>query len=1146
MFFLSPRTLFQCAILSLLVASYSSAGEETEAGSTWEHISGGIVDRGRDEFGFVELNDKFYIIGGANKIMPTLEYDPQTEKWRQLKTPPPSNFSHLQAVVYQDRIYIVSAWEGFWPDESNVSHVWSFDPDGNDSEGEWRRELEIPEARRRGSAGVVLHDDKFYIAGGLSNGHSAREGGSRQFDVYDPQANGGLGSWRALGDTPRTRDHFHAALVGNYIYLIGGRNNRWTGKGEFADIVTEIDVYDIAQEVWLDQDIPPMPTPRSGTAVAVHNEYVYVLGGVGNSRDSEFSTVEYLDTQKNQWHTGASMLAARSGAQAVLYKNAILVFGGGVQHAGQNRIESVPIDGLTTPVQVQTETQPETSPASGLISGTGASLHAVGGEFHKEILADGLQNPVDLTISDSGKIFIVERQGRVILIDPDSPVARSVLDIDVFFEFEDGLLAMALAPDFDTSGNLYLYYSPPEKSVNRLSRFNYFDGSIQADSEIIVLEVAVQRDECCHAAGDMVFDSAGNLLLATGDNAFHSLLGAVDEAVGYKSAEGSSANTMDLRGKILRITPQPDGSYSVPPGNLFSGQGNGRPEIYVMGARSPFKLSLDPQTQWLFWADVGPDARKPDGRNPIGLDEINLTKGSGNYGWPYFIGDNQGYWDENRNTAHEAASPSNQSRWNTGTQALPPAQAAWISKPAQCLLAGPVYRYDDNVASDGKLPREFDGSLIYFDFNKSKILAAWFDSLGTFESSQRIAPYLGGNGFIDVQLGPDHHLYVLEYGFACCPLESGKGKLSRLDFRPLEEKYAHGWDAHELNAPLVPEAGSLHTVDINKDGFTDIVAGGNWFENPGKPDGNWVQHSLGSNLTSILALADFNRDGKIDLFGLQSAPGGSKMVWAANHGNGTFAVHDTIPGKKSFVEPGLLAGVVPGDFLSNSYPQLAMAWQESELAPSRVEMLIPSPAPAREPWSSHLIFPISGGFALHSADVDADGDLDLGQGLIWLENLDGYKWWKNPVSFERKATGSSAMADLDGDGLVDVLQGFLQPDAPLVWYKNRNASKNNWEPHEILNVNGGDPGLELADFDYDGDIDIAMGERHGRQRMILLENDGSGETWFPQLIHDGSSGTDYRDTASGDLDNDGDIDLIIMGGKPARLLILENRSSAQR
>jgi hypothetical protein len=96
----------------------------------------------------------------------------------------------------------------------------------------------------------------------------------------------------------------------------------------------------------------------------------------------------------------------------------------------------------------------------------------------------------------------------------------------------------------------------------------------------------------------MGFDSKGNLYLSTGDNTDPCCEGyaPIDERPGreHQDAQGTSANTNDLRGKILRIHLEDDGTYTIPAGNLFApGAERTRPEIWVMGLRNPYRLHVD-------------------------------------------------------------------------------------------------------------------------------------------------------------------------------------------------------------------------------------------------------------------------------------------------------------------------------------------------------------------------------------------------------------------------------------------------------------------------------------------------------------------------------------------------------------------------
>ena len=159
------------------------------------------------------------------------------------------------------------------------------------------------------------------------------------------------------------------------------------------------------------------------------------------------------------------------------------------------------------------------------------------------------------------------------------------------------------------------------------------------------------------------------------------LYAPIDERDGRSpwDAQKSSANTNDLRGKILRIHPEADGTYTIPDGNLFpKGTPKTRPEIYTMGHRNPYRISVDKHTGNVYWGDVGPDAGTDSaGVGPMAEDEYNVARQPGNFGWPYFVADNKAYNELNFATNQsgpkfDPAQPVNKSPNNTGLQSLPP------------------------------------------------------------------------------------------------------------------------------------------------------------------------------------------------------------------------------------------------------------------------------------------------------------------------------------------------------------------------------------------------------------------------------------------------------------------------------------------
>ena len=257
--------------------------------------------------------------------------------------------------------------------------------------------------------------------------------------------------------------------------------------------------------------------------------------------------------------------------------------------------------------------------------------------FNKVVLADKLDEPMELTLLDKERVLFIQRKGEVRLYNTKTKELKTIAKIPVSTKYvnkegkesmgEDGLLGLNKDPNFAKNNWIYLFYSIPEESKNILTRYELKGEELVLSSKKVLLEVPVQREECCHTGGSIAWDKAGNLYLSTGDNTNpHGSNGfsPSDEREGRSAwdAQKSSANTNDLRGKIIRIKPQPDGTYTIPEGNLFPvGTPKTRPEIYSMGHRNPFRISVDSKTGYVYWGEVGPDASKPDdSRGPAGHD----------------------------------------------------------------------------------------------------------------------------------------------------------------------------------------------------------------------------------------------------------------------------------------------------------------------------------------------------------------------------------------------------------------------------------------------------------------------------------------------------------------------------------------------
>lgn len=461
-------------------------------------------------------------------------------------------------------------------------------------------------------------------------------------------------------------------------------------------------------------------------------------------------------------------------------------------------------------------------------------------QFQKVTLNDRPGEPMDLAVLPNGDVLHTTRAGDVWHNDAKTGVNSLAASVPVYEHDEEGLQSIALDPGFDGRKNtwVYLYYSPtldtptddpatesinegdaplegtaadfaPYKGVIRLSKFKLQGDRLNLRSERRILDVPVDRGICCHVGGDIVFDSQGNLILATGDdsNPFESDgFVPLDERENRNpafDAQRTAANTNDLRGKILRIKPGKRGGYTIPKGNLFRpGRPDTRPEIYAMGMRNPFRIEIHPRTDELWVADYSPDARTPDPeRGPDGQGKWAVVDEPANYGWPYCATAELPYVDYDFATStsgeeFDCAKPVNDSPRNTGLRRLPPVEQPeiWygfdVSEEFPELgtggispMAGPAYQYDARLTR-GKTPRawprQYDDTPLFYEWSRDYIKGIHTRG-GEVSAIEDVVPGIVVDNPMDMEFGPDGALYVLEYGdgyFA----ENPDAQLSRIDF----------------------------------------------------------------------------------------------------------------------------------------------------------------------------------------------------------------------------------------------------------------------------------------------------------------------------------------------------------------------------
>lgn len=451
-----------------------------------------------------------------------------------------------------------------------------------------------------------------------------------------------------------------------------------------------------------------------------------------------------------------------------------------------------------------------------------SQIPPAGDRFSKVVLTQGkFFEPTEMTILPNNDVLISQRRGEIMLYDSDARELKEVAKLDVYFRSdapgvnaEEGVLGLQKDPNYAQNNWIYIYYSPAgSESVNRLSRFKYSNGVFDMASEQVILDVASQREICCHTGGSIAFGPDGLLYVSTGDNStpfnergakyVNNGYAPLNDAPGHEQydARRSSGNTNDLRGKILRIRVNEDGSYSIPEGNLFpEGTAKTRPEIYTMGHRNPYRISIDMKRGYLYWGDVGPDSRADSlkTRGPRGYDEVNQAQKAGNYGWPLFIADNKPYVDYNYETgesgeAFDPEKPINNSRNNTGLTELPKAEPAFIyydygnstdfpqtESGGRNAMAGPTY-YSD-MYDDPKIPSYYDGKVIIYEWVRNWMSAVHLNEDGSFSKMEPFAPDIELSALIDMEVGPDGRIYLLEYGSGWFAQNPDSG-LSYIEFK---------------------------------------------------------------------------------------------------------------------------------------------------------------------------------------------------------------------------------------------------------------------------------------------------------------------------------------------------------------------------
>lgn len=427
--------------------------------------------------------------------------------------------------------------------------------------------------------------------------------------------------------------------------------------------------------------------------------------------------------------------------------------------------------------------------------------------FKVDLLSPELSEPIEFCMLPTGKILICERTGALKEYDLETKETKLVYTLDCVqnpkksYATENGFIGIAADPNFAENNYVYFYYSVPSKHLseiledekfawakddaqanaakevnhsNRLSRFTYKNGKIDQASEVKIIDVPTDRyGRTCHEAGSIAFGPEGYLYLATGDNTnpFGKDASPMD-TIKEKDARRSAGNTNDLRGAVLRLKINADGSYSIPEGNLFKpGTPKTKPEIYAKGARNPYRITVNQKTGTLYWGEVSPD-KKPTG------EEINQAKKAGYYGWPFVIGPNLRFLYPD-NTLVDPNNIINNSPLNTGMTKLPKPVDPFFHYNRSCAIIGEVFHHETNQSPNG-FPAYYDNCLFFADWNKGWIKLIRMDEN---ENNLGVEDFVINHKFKYKPIDFFFHkgeLYVLEFGNGWFGTKGGR--MSKISF----------------------------------------------------------------------------------------------------------------------------------------------------------------------------------------------------------------------------------------------------------------------------------------------------------------------------------------------------------------------------
>lgn len=342
-----------------------------------------------------------------------------------------------------------------------------------------------------------------------------------------------------------------------------------------------------------------------------------------------------------------------------------------------------------------------------------------------EPVANGFTLPVDVKHANDDRLFVVEKVGRIKIMDTDGNVLPTpFIDIDPVVNStanERGLLGLAFHPDYANNGYFFVNYTgnDGDTRISRFSRSGTDPDKADPSSEIVILVIDQPFNN--HNGGDLAFGPDGYLYVGMGDG-------------GSGGDPGNrSQDPQEMLGKMLRLDVDGGVQYAIPADNPFIGSADTLEEIWALGLRNPWRISFDRLTGDLWIGDVGQDAWEEVDMEPAG------SKGGLNYGW----------------RCYEGFVPFNTNGCGPANSYVPPVQVYQNTNAIGCSITGGyVYR--------GTKQPSLYGKYIYADYCTGIFWSLEPDGLGGWTNTQ--LANLNNQEFVAFGEDVDGELYVAAIG----------------------------------------------------------------------------------------------------------------------------------------------------------------------------------------------------------------------------------------------------------------------------------------------------------------------------------------------------------------------------------------------